>query len=293
MHNRVVVGRAAAVGAVAFMAVGPSIVKKVQMEEMAFVFWRLAFAAVLYAAVLLLVGHRLRWADLRRSAVGGVLFAVNLVFFILTMRRTSAVNAVVIASLQPVLLIAVGHRLFGERPHRSVYVGAVVAFGGVVVAMAGSGGTGVATWSGDMLAVVMTLLYAAYYVASKRARAELDSTNYQLALTVVAALALAPFAVVAEGGVALPSGGDWGLVVAMAVLPGTGHLLTNFAHGHVTLTQMSLISLLFTAVAPLYAWWLVGERLVGQQAVGMAVVMAALSFVVTRPVEVVGHPSGD
>jgi drug/metabolite transporter (DMT)-like permease len=60
----------------------------------------------------------------------------------------------------------------------------------------------------------------------------------------------------------------------------------------VTLTQMSLISLLFTAVAPLYAWWLIGERIVGQQGVGMAVVLIALSFVVTRPVEVVAR-TGD
>ena len=274
------------------MAVGPSIVKKVEMAEIAFVFWRLSAAAAFYALVLVLVGNRLRWKDLRRSMLGGLLFAVNLVFFILSMRRTSAVNAVVIASMQPVLLLAVGHRLFGERPHRSVYVGAVVAFSGVLVAMAGSGASGVATWSGDLFAAVTTILFPAYYVVSKQARADLDSATYQLSLTVVAAVAMVPVVLVAEGGMAVPSGGNWILVVAMAVLPGTGHLLTNFAHGHVTLTQMSLINLLFTAVAPLYAWWLVGERVGGQQALGMAVVMTALAFVVTRPVEVVDL-SGD
>lgn len=292
MRDRVVLGRGAAIGAVGFMAFGPSIVKKVEMEEMAFVFWRLGIAAAFYAVVLILAGNRLRWIDLKRSAVGGVIFAVNLVFFILSMRRTSAVNAVVIASLQPVLLLAVGHRLFGERPHRSVYLGAAVAFVGVVVAMAGSGASGVATWSGDLMAFVTMVLFAAYYVASKQARAEMDSITYQLSLTVVATVVLLPIALVVEGGVALPSDGDWWMVAAMAVIPGTGHLLTNFAHGHVTLTQMSLISLLFTAVAPLYAWWLIGERIVSQQGVGMAVVLIALSFVVTRPVEVVAR-TGD
>ncbi|MDG1988703.1 MAG: DMT family transporter [Acidimicrobiales bacterium] len=292
MRDRVGLGRGAAIGAVGFMAFGPSIVKKVEMEEMAFVFWRLGIAAAFYAVVLILAGNRLRWIDLKRSAVGGVIFAVNLVTFILSMRRTSAVNAVVIASLQPILLLAVGHRLFGERPHRSVYVGASVAFVGVVVAMSGSGASGVATWSGDLMAFVTMILFAAYYVASKQARAEMDSITYQLSLTVVATVVLLPIALVVEGGVALPSSGDWWMVAAMAVIPGTGHLLTNFAHGHVTLTQMSLISLLFTAVAPLYAWWLIGERIVGQQGVGMAVVLIALSFVVTRPVEVVAR-TGD
>ncbi len=292
MRDRVVMGRGAAVVAVGFMAFGPSIVKKVEMPEMAFVFWRLGLAAAFYAVVLVLAGNRLRWVDLNRSALGGLVFAVNLVFFILSMRRTSAVNAVVIFSLQPVLLLVVGYRLFGERPHRSVYVGAVLAFGGVVVAMAGSGAGGVATWSGDLMAAVTMVLFAAYYVVSKRARAEMDSTTYQLALTVVAAATLLPIALVAEGGVAVPTGGDWGLVAAMAIIPGTGHLLTNFAQGYVTLTQMSLISLLFTGVAPLYAWWLIGERIAGQQGLGMAVVLISLAFVVTRPVEVVAR-SGD
>jgi len=205
------------------------------------------------------------------------------------MRRTSATNAVVIASLQPVVLLAVAGPMFGERPDRAIYGWSVVAFGGVVLAMYASDASGVATRQGDLLALIMMLLFSAYYVASKRARRTVDSANYQLALTVVAAVAVLPFALVIEGGLALPIGGDWLLVVAMAVLPGTGHLLTNYAHGHTSLTMMSLINLLFTAVAPLYAWWLVGERIGGLQAVGMGVVMAALAFVVTRPVKVVAR----
>ncbi|GIS98385.1 MAG: hypothetical protein CM1200mP26_00980 [Acidimicrobiales bacterium] len=162
------------------------------MAEIAFVFWRLVPCGLLPPLFSFLVGNRLRGEDLGRSMVGGRVFAVNLVFFILSMRGPSAVNAVVIASMQPVLLLAVGYRLFGERPQGSVYIGAVVAFGGVVVAMAGSGASGVATWSGDLLAVVTMVLFPAYYVVSKQAREKLDSTAYQLSLTVVAAVAWCP-----------------------------------------------------------------------------------------------------
>lgn len=289
MQDRAARGRAAAIAAVGFMALGPSIVKKVAMDEMAFVVWRLAIAALLYGIVVIASGKRLSLDDVRRSVVGGLLFGINLVVFIFAMRRTSATNAVVIASLQPVVLLAVAGPMFGERPDRAIYGWSVVAFGGVVLAMYASDASGVATRQGDLLALIMMLLFSAYYVASKRARRTVDSANYQLALTVVAAVAVLPFALVIEGGLALPIGGDWVLVIAMAVLPGTGHLLTNYAHGHTSLTMMSLINLLFTAVAPLYAWWLVGERIGGLQAVGMGVVMAALAFVVTRPVKVVGR----
>jgi drug/metabolite transporter (DMT)-like permease len=268
------------------MAFGPSIVKKVSMDEIAFVFWRLAVAALLYGILLLASGKRLSLDDIRRSTLGGLLFGVNLVFFIFALRRTSAANAVVISSLQPVVLLAVAGPMFGERPSRTIYGWSVVAFGGVVLAMYGSDASGVATRQGDLLALVMMLLFSAYYVASKRARETVASTNYQLALTLVALVTVVPFALVMEGGVALPESDDWFLIIAMAALPGAGHLLTNYAHGHTTLTMMSLINLLFTAVAPLYAWWLVGERIGGLQAVGLGIVMASLAFVVTRPVEV-------
>ena len=280
-------GRAAAISAVGFMAFGPSIVKKVSMDGIAFGFWRLAVAALLYGILLLASGKRLSLEDIRRSTLGGLLFGSNLVFFILAMQRTSAANAVVIASLQPVLLLCVAGPMFGERPSRTIYGWSVVAFGGVVLAMYSSDASGMATRQGDLLAVVMVLLFAAYYVASKRARETVASANYQLALTLVALVAVLPFALVMEGGVALPGSDDWFLIIAMAALPGAGLLLTNYAHGHTTLTMMSLINLLSTAVSPLYAWWLVGERIGSLQAVGMGVVMAALAFVVTRPVEVV------
>ena len=282
-------GNGAVALSVALMSFGPSIVKKVDMAEMSFMFWRLAFAVVLYAAVLVATGSRVTWADLRKSTLGGVAFGVNMVLFIVTMRRTSAVNAVVIASLQPVVLMAAGARLFGERPQRSVYGWGALAFGGVVVAVVASDAGGVATPEGDLLAVVMMLTYAAYMVISKQARTELDSSTYQLSLTLVALATVLPIALVFEGGVAMPVADDWWLLVAMAVLPGSGHLLVNVAHGYTSLTMVSLVNLAFTAVAPLYAWWLVGEGIGGTQAAGMAVVMVALGFVVTRPVEVVGR----
>ncbi len=265
------------------MAFGPSIVKMSDLPEMTFVFWRLLFGALGYAVVLVATRKHFGWLELRRSMLGGLIFGVNLVFFMASMRRTSAANAVVIGALQPVILMGVAGRLFGERPPRSLYGWSLVSIGGVALAMYASQGGGVATRSGDLLALVTMLLFSLYYVVSKRARSELDSVPYQLGLTIVAVLTILPAALIVGHPISPPVGSDWWPVVLMAVIPGTGHLLTNFAHAHVSLPVMGLIGLLFTAIAPLYAWWLVGEELGGLQAVGMAVVVAALAVVVTRP----------
>ena len=71
----------------------------------------------------------------------------------------------------------------------------------------------------------------------------------------------------------------------MALIPGAGHWLTNYAHAHVPLVTMSLVNLLFTVIAPIYAWILVDEELGGLQALGMAFVLIALTQVVIKPIE--------
>ena len=109
--------------------------------------------------------------------------------------------------------------------------------------------------------------------------------SYQVGLTVVATLTVLPFASAMGQSLAPPPVDQWIWIALMAVIPGTGHLLTNYALGYVPIIVMSLVGLLFTAVAPLYAWWLVGEKIGGVQALGMALVIAALAVVVTRPVE--------
>jgi len=285
MDQQTRVGSTAALLAVGLMAFGPSIVKLSDLPEMTFVLWRLLFGALGYAIVLVATGQHFGWMELRRSVLGGLIFGVNLVFFMVSMRRTSAANAVVIGALQPVILLGVAARMFGERSHRSLYGWSAVSIGGVALAMYASSGVGVATRTGDLLALVTMLLFSLYYVVSKRARSELEAVPYQLGLTIVAALTILPAALIVGHPISPPVGSDWWPVVLMAVVPGTGHLLTNFAHAHVSLPVMGLIGLLFTAIAPLYAWWLIGEKIGGLQAVGMAVVVAALAVVITRPVD--------
>jgi len=48
---------------------------------------------------------------------------------------------------------------------------------------------------------------------------------------------------------------------------------------------MSLVNLLFTVIAPIYAWILVDEELGGLQALGMGFVLIALTQVVIKPIE--------
>ncbi|RMH66956.1 MAG: hypothetical protein D6683_18230, partial [Actinomyces sp.] len=78
-------------------------------------------------------------------------------------------------------------------------------------------------------------VFTAYFVASKRARVGLDALTYTAAMLTVAGVAVLPL-LAFNGGAALPGRLDVVWIVAMIVVPGTGHLLTNHAHAWVPLS---------------------------------------------------------
>ena len=286
-------GLGAALSAVVLLSFGPVIVKQAEIAVTAFVFWRLLFAAVPLVIFFAVSGRRFALSDFRHAALGGFIFGLNLIIGVLSLRRTSALHHMVIMSFQPLAVLLIGVRFFGERPRFSVYVFAVTAFGGVTLTLVAADASGVATPSGNLFAVLAMLLFTIYFAVSKQARTRLDSPTYQLLLILVAAGTVLPFLIATEVGIPVPSGNDLWLVIAMALIPGTGHLLTNFAHGHTSLTLVGLLNLGMTVTAPLYTWWLLGERIGGMQAAGTGIVIGSLAMIAVKaPTAHRGEPVG-
>lgn len=276
-------GRGAGLLSVSFMAFGPITIKISNLSEFRFIFWRLLIASVLYFLIFQLRGSRLTWSAIRKSFLGGLLFVLQIVFFFLALRRTSATHASVVMALQPVALFAFARFQFGERPQRSFYLWSVIAITGVVLTISDQGSGGEVTIKGDLLAIVGMLLLCGYFAVSKQVRNKLDVATYQTCLTLVALVLLAPVALISGHGLAPPAVGEWWPVVAMALIPGTGHILLNYAHAHVNLSEIGLINVLFNVLVPLYAWWFIDESISRLTGLGVVIAVLAVGVLVTRP----------
>jgi drug/metabolite transporter (DMT)-like permease len=262
-----------------FQSIGPIFVRKSDMRGMAFAFHRMWLAAALYALVASALRRRVTWRAIRVSAPGGLFFAFNIATFFTALQHTSVANASIIGALQPAVMLVVVNRLFGERPGVREVVWTAVAIAGAAIVVIGSSSAKTGDPLGDFLALLAMLGFAAYFVASKQARATLGAFEYQSALSVVAALSLVPVVAIA-GQLELPDASSWPWLVAMVALPGTGHLLTNYAHAYVPLSLMSVITLLAPAGSTLSAWAILDERLVLVQIAGMVVTVGALGLMV-------------
>lgn len=273
-------GRAAVVVTVVFWSIGNLIVRGTELTGPQIAFWRYLFAAVLYA-----IGHAafvgpLTWSDFRTAAPMGVVLAIEIVFFFIAIKQTTVANVTVIGALTPLLLFGVAARRFKERVSVRVVGATLLALAGVVAVVFGSS-TG-ARWSpaGDALAVGALIFFAAYFALGKVARETLSGITLQTHSLIAGVPVLAVVLLVDSRGLPAPTGGQWWFVFGLIVFPGTGHLLLNWAHAHVSLTLVSLMTLGVPVLSILGAAVLFSESLVFIQGVGILVVLAVLCFAI-------------
>ena len=275
------VGMLAATSAVVVWGASSVLIKQVpQLNGLGVACYRIWLGAVVVTAVFVASGGRLSWRLLRLSLPGGLTFTADLVLYFTAVHHTSIANATVIGALQPILVLAVASRLFGERARvAEIGWGAVAVAGTALVVLGGDGG-GANNLSGDLLAVGALVAWTAYFVCSKTARQELTAFEYLTGMAIVAAVAVVPLPLLFEGTLGTTTTNGWLTIVYITVINGLiGHFLMAFAHGHVTLLTVSLLTLAIPVFAAAGAALWIDEPLTGLQVGGMAVVLASLALV--------------
>jgi drug/metabolite transporter (DMT)-like permease len=242
--------------------------------------YRIWLGALLVTVAFLATGGRVTRRLLRLSFWGGITFTADLVLFFCAVQETSIANATVIGALQPLLVLAVASRLFGERARMTeVAWGGVAVAGTALVILGGDGGGANSTW-GNVLAVGALISWTAYFVFTKTARQELTSFEYLTGMAIVSAVAVIPLPLIFDGTLGSTDLDGWLVILYLTVVNGLlGHFLMAFAHGHVTLLTVSLLTLAIPVFAAAGAALWIDEPLTWVQVGGMVVVLVALGLV--------------
>ena len=215
------------------------------------------------------------------SMPGGLWLAADVLLFFYAVKHTTVSNATLIGALQPVLIMAVSVRLFGERPRHRDVIAAMVAIGGVAVVVIIAAGQ--PTWSGrgDLAAVGAMICWGTYFIMSRRAQATLTSTEFTAGVSFWAAIVSIPFGLLLGQDLSWPIAKDWPLLLFMTFGVGFfGTSLMNWSIGRMELWLASTMTLIIPIASALLAWWILDEPITGPQAAAMAVVLGALGVIV-------------
>ncbi|MDE0580459.1 MAG: EamA family transporter [Acidimicrobiia bacterium] len=260
---------------------GPVFVRDNEFGALPFAFWRLVGAAAWAVAALYLRGGRLDRRVLRHSLAGGLVFTVNAATFFTAIKTTAVANAMVVGATAPIFLLWAASRVFQERISFRVVLATPIAVAGMILMLVGrSGGSGDASLTGDVLAVVAMFAFAGYLVASRIARNHLSALEYQAGWSTIAAGLMLPISLLSFDPLVIADGWSWGVAATMAVTAGLAHLLFNYSHRYVPMRALSLLNMAAPGLAVVWAWFLFDEQLGGLQWLGIPLVVISVLAVV-------------
>ena len=272
----------AALTAVCFWAIGPILNKSISVSTPTIVFYRTLIGVPLMVAAAHRTGGRLTRQLMRDTLVPGVLFALSFMTGFASIKMTSVANATLVTTLQPVIVLFVARRMFGERL-RAVQVGySAVSLAGVLVVVLAAASTSGAHVSGDLMALLNVCIWSAYFLLAKKRRlAGVHAGSFLAAAFIWGAVVVVPFGLLTSNDLGAVTRADWLMLVGMAVGPGLiGHSLMTWSQSHLDVTVASVFGLLSPVLSTALAWAILDEALTPVQMLGALVVVVSLGLLV-------------
>ena len=245
-------------------------------------FYRLWIGVALLLIVTYSSGRRLTWAKMRASWWGGVLLGGEMIMFFSAVKLTSVVDVTVIGAAQPILVLIAARFLFREKIGKWNVLLILLAVSGVGLTVFGPGIAGHRQFIGDLLAVGCLLLWSAYWLVTKHYRKSHEAIEYTAGVMISAALTVTPLVYLTGHTFTQVKSTDWLWFCLLAIVPGGGHLIMNWAHRFVDASVSSAISCLSPLVAAVAAQIILDQPLTLTQVAGLLLGMAAISVLVVR-----------
>lgn len=275
----------AVVGVLGVSASGP-LMAATAAPALAIAFWRNALGAVAVAPFALLDGRGELWSLSRRelvqTVVAGTTLAAHFATWVSALKLTSVASATAMVCLQAGFVVLID-RLGGNPVRRSVIVGLVVSFAGVLVVSGVDFSLSSRALTGDALALAGGLFAAVYTVIGGSVRRTVSTTAYTtLCYGTCAAVCLV---VCLLGGLQLTgyATSTWAALVGVTICAQLlGHSVFNYLLAVISPTVVSLVLLLEVPGAALLAGIFLDQTPPLGVYAGLVLIVTGLAIVVAR-----------
>jgi drug/metabolite transporter (DMT)-like permease len=260
----------------------PIFVRLSEVGPMATAFWRVALALIPIFIVSRIKSKDAgpkpeTLSDCGLLILPGVILALDLAAWHLSITMTSVANATLLANLAPVFVTVIGLLFFRETVTRIFVLGLALALAGVVVLKGGPSAFGNGDLRGDGIAVIAAVFYAGYILAIGKLRSRFNTIRIMLWSTASAAVCVLPLGLIFEDQTLPITAYGWAIVFGLAFIShASGQVAIAYALAYLPAAFSSLTLLLQPVVAAILAWTLLGEAIGPMQAIGGLVVLAGI-----------------
>jgi len=242
-----------------------------------------AFYRVLIAALVVVPWRLARPArlpapeDLRVMVAGGIFFAIDIALWNTSLMLTSAATATLLANNSPLWVGLASFLLFRERLSWRYWVGLALALAGMMWLVGGDAFRHLSLSYGNLLAVGASVFYAAYILATQRARARVDLLTFMAVSTLSSVLLLLLLNLTLGSTLTGFPARTWLALAGLGLISQLGGWLAiNYALGHLRAAHVSVCLLAQTVVTALLSMPILGEYLKANQVIGGLLVLAGI-----------------
>jgi drug/metabolite transporter (DMT)-like permease len=268
------------------IGVSPILFRLAEVGPAAAAFWRLVFAV----PFLLTMTWRTEGGPGRPSrltAIAGVMFAGDLIFWHYGIQYTTVAKATVLSNLTPVIVTIFAWVFLKDRP-RALFLAAVALAVGGAWTMAltkGAGAPGVNEPLGDLFSAGTAVWYALYMVLVGLARRRESAGRVMVWSSIVGAPIMLVAALVLGERILPISLAGWAACVGLGLTHFAGQGSIAWALGRLPTSTASVVVLVQPIVAGALGWLLFAEALGPLQGLGAAVALAGVVLAqwATRP----------
>ena len=251
-------------------------VRLIYAEPMVIAFWRSLISGIFVLLIVAVFYGMQGFRDLVDAGFSSLIYAVLIAStapaFVLAITNTSVANVVFILASMPVFATLLSRIFLGEPIKILMVVTmAIVAVGLGLIAYS-STTVQIASWTGDIWAIYVSIAFAGALTAVRSAKSVSMIPAIPLGYiggAIVLLFFISPFEVQIE---------DWKLVLMHGTIIGASSCLLTLGPRFISSSEVSLLVLLESVLAPILVWFVLGEN-PGRFAIfGGFIVISALSF---------------
>ena len=251
-------------------------VRLIYAEPMVIAFWRSLISGIFVLLIVALFYGRQGFQDVVNAGFSSLIYAALIAStapaFVLAITNTSVANVVFILASMPVFATLLSRIFLGEPIKILMVVTmAIVAVGLGLIAYS-STTVQIASWTGDIWAIYVSVAFAGALTAVRSAKSVSMVPAIPLGYiggAIVLLFFISPFEVQIE---------DWNLVLMHGTIIGASSCLLTLGPRFISSSEVSLLILLESVLAPILVWFVLGEN-PGRFAIfGGFIVISALSF---------------
>jgi drug/metabolite transporter (DMT)-like permease len=243
-------------------------------------FWRTLLSGLILLPFALMIGPRMRLADIRRQALFGVMSVFLYLggFALAIEQRVPTGLVALISDLLPLAVVVLAQPMLGERLNARQWAGTAIAVAGVLIVSFDSLGFGKAPIWAYLLTVASMLVFAVASVLLRRGRASMMPIHQSLCIHCLTGSVLFGICALFQGSIAPPMTTNFAIGMIWLVLFATfaAYFIYYTSLRMFPVAKVSAAIYLSPPVTMLWAWALFSEPLTIAMFVGLAVTLVGV-----------------